>query len=344
MEAKEAYGETPVEVNAAKAYMRLVAQPILSPLIAALAVDQPQDVRSYIIQYLKADEESMQQSLPLCEVTGLKADFQVKHKDGRIACFVTDIFEAMKRKGKLRGCSCAPVGSPFPEEEQPEDAAPPVFDPPVNPVEERPVTPPNRGFKVTLPGQHYRDGQAPGPASKPRTLSFEPRALGSGEAESGASPGEMRERRIKAATARAEEAPTTGIERLLSVEQKKKLQEKQERDSLLGRIRAYYARIGGVEPFGLAAAPTSVLVDHLAKCKSATLKSQRDDHGRKEVPQKLQSLISGVPTSKESSKDKDTRVLNFAPRALGTAEPEGELTPEDRRRRALAAATKRLNS
>ena len=339
--------EPSVDASVARNYMKQVAQPVLSPLIAALAVDQPCDVREYILQYFQdpsVSTEPKDPPQPLCETTGLPADFKVLNKNGQISYFIADIHDAMKRKGKLRGCASAPIGDPFPEEDNHATLPTSLSVDVNNRIDERPVTPPNRGFKVTLPGQHFRDDQGP-VSGKSTHLTFEPRALGGGDSNEEATLEQKREQRMKAAQGRVEEAPSTGIERLLSDEQKVKLKEKQERDSLLGRIRAYYARIGGVEPFGLAAAPTNVLVDHLQKCKMSSMKVAQNARTKKEVPKKLHNLVTGAPGGKQRSSEEvnEKRVLSFTPRALGTTERSTDVTPDDRRRRALEAATRRLS-
>ena len=77
-------------------------------------------------------------------------------------------------------------------------------------MEERPVTPPGKGFKMTGPGQNYHNESTMPPGAVADYVSFEARALGGGENDDMSLTEE--ERKAKIAAAAAKRSETAGPE------------------------------------------------------------------------------------------------------------------------------------
>ncbi|GBG34296.1 Tetratricopeptide repeat protein 16 [Hondaea fermentalgiana] len=223
------------------------------------------------------DTPSAEIEKPLvCCVSGTPAELKVRLAgSNRVELYARDIFEALKRKNKLRGAVAVELDEEFPEEENPEGplweydketleriAAARTLDD----VDARPVTPPKRGFKMTRPGENYHDETKRDGPINVGPVKFEARALGTLSGEGGNSE-DAREAALKAAKRREKELEKNSR---LSEEQRAALKLKRKKDDLIGKIRAHYASLGGAEPIGMAASSVETLQRHLSKIKAHT--------------------------------------------------------------------------
>jgi len=338
----------------AKEYMKQKVQPVMSKLLESLVVEQPDNVLEFIAAFAKKEQTKKY----VCEMSGLEADIKVRKKDGTIAYYVDNVYQAMKRKGKLRGSVSCGIDEELPDIEKLEREEKEMFENNMQNIdtsaytslEDRPVTPPDRGFEMTRPGENYHNGPSisnhkNSEKKPPRTLSFEPQVLGGSKGNMKDMTEEERKQAIvEAAKKRQDEAPKLGSEHLLSKKQREELIEKRRKDDLLGRIRGHYANIGAVEPFGLAAASIPILEKHLEKCKAQVKSVSQQQAKQNKIETMAKQIVSG-PSEGKSEDDvteEKSRRLNFPPRALGVAEAK-ELTPEERRERIAKAAADRFS-
>jgi hypothetical protein len=303
----------------------------------------------------------------VCCVSGTPAELQVRLPgSGEVKLYARDVFEALKRKNKMRGAVFCELGerlpalpdvaaAPFPlsAEEQARIAVTKT----VEQIDSRPVTPPKRGFEMTRPGENYANGEGPRAVGPVAPVAFEPRALGSeNAADRVAAAREAADRRA----AEAEKADN------LSDEQREELRVKRKKDQLVGTIQAHYANMGQAEPLGLAAASVETLQRHLDKLKArqeagraarleASEREEKSQSVASAVAQKVAKVIApgGAPqdTAAPARLGSAPQKLAFEPRALGGAAPgdqpaaaDADDTPEKRRERAAMAAAKRFGT
>lgn len=323
-----------------------------------------QDEESHTDVSTKEAEE-----IPICCVSGMPAELQVRLPgSSRIEYYARDIYEAMKRKNKLRGAVTAELNEELPSLEDadaplweidPEDLARIAAAKSVDEVANRPVTPPKRGFKMTRPGENYHDEtRREGPINV-GPVKFEAKALGKLDGEAG-NDEDMRGAALDAAKRRQTELEKNSR---LTDEQRAALNIKRKKDDLLGKIRAHYATLGGAEPIGLAASSVETLQRHLSKIKAhtAAIQVDRDKKARSlEKEDKLrEKMLKNTSGEMGFPGTKPTRTLSFEPKAAGSISDnqaedsqsdQGDtgsganqvIDPESRRRRAAEAAARRF--
>jgi len=359
--------EEKVDVNAARKYMQEIAAPVVSKLVQELAISQPDNVLSFLEHFATREREHSLEKpkAPICCVSGTEAELKVKMPGSEIVeYFARDIFEALKRKNKLRGAVAVALEAEFPEIEPksfelaPEEIERIADVKTTDEIDDRPVTPPRRGFEMTRPGENYHGGSAPrrspinvGP------VKFEARALGSENSE------DPRDAALKAAAKRKDEQDKASN---LTDEQRAVLKEKRKKDELIGNIRAHYALMGGVEPLGLAASSIEALERHLSQLKGQTKKrveeeeevsgnrSTESNYKESKIRQLMSGLTGNTRIEEQTLGAKPMNVCKFEPRALGTGEKKSvetsmpgnnnsaSLSPNERRRIAAEAAASRL--
>ena len=380
-----------VDANQAREYMDSPEGPgkILGLLVEALAKDQPGPSRKDVLSYMKsfieemlAEEDAAAQEekdtpgveAPPCWLTGLPSEFKVRFPpkgdaaEGEVRFYTEDSFSALKRKGKLRGCEWCLISEDFPAIEELPEVTYFTSEEEARKfraeMEERPVTPPKKGFKMTGPGQNTHNEYVGPSADAPSFVKFEARALGGSETSSSAITEEERKAKIaEAAGKRSENAvmpdassAQLGCDRLLGASKLRELNEKQRKNELLGKIRAHYERVGECEPFGLAAADIGVIEAHYEKCQGEISGHLVQAEKQRAAASKAARVVkASQPASEEHHGGR--RTLDFAPRALGgdgyatatgdrdqSAPPTNSqpLSKEEMRRRRAEAAAKRF--
>jgi len=321
------------------------AEPIVTAMVQRLAVEQPENVLEFIKQFA---EDMLLKTPKLCSVTGSTADMKVKNPStGEMTYYALDIFDALKRKHKMRGMQFALINEPFPKDEVPEwmESIDPNANLGNNPVEDQPVTPPRRsGFEMTRPGENYHDGPKTSPVNV-GPVNFQARALGT-ESEEGKKLSELGKEGSAAAAAERRIAVMEEKDNLTQ-EQREQLKVKRKRDVLVGKIQAHYAGIGGVAPLGLAASSIEVLQKHMQKLEiniRAVAQEREEDEHRTDKEHKLKEIFGKQNST--SNHFKEPVVMKFEPRALGvtgTEAPSADETMEQRRQRVAQAAANRLS-
>lgn len=355
-----------VDVRQAREYMKTHAEPVISKLVQQLAVSQPADALAFMLEFAQREIAAAEAArVPLCCVSGVPSEVKVRLKSGEVQYYAQDILDALKRKNKLPGAVEAAVDEAFPEV-VPEDF---TFKPDpkweariaeaktTDQIDDKPVTPPKRGFTMALPGQNFHDDTIRTTPLDVAPVKFEPRALGTASGEGG-NDDDQRAAASKAAARRVEEEEAADR---LTPEQREVLKVKRKKDELVGRIQALYASSGGVAPLGLAASSVETLRKHLAKLQarmgSSQKQAEREEHHdttekREAAKQILEKLGGpGAQAAPSVSSMLPTKTVAFESRALGTANAEpgsgnqedaAELTPQERRRRAAEAAARRF--
>mmetsp|Transcript_10966 Transcript_10966/g.17967 ORF Transcript_10966/g.17967 Transcript_10966/m.17967 type:complete len:359 (+) Transcript_10966:137-1213(+) len=350
--------EEQVDVHTAREYMKETANVVVEKLVRELAINQPADVLEYLGEFVKREiERREREKNPVCCVSGTPAEVKVKVPGTNdIEFYARDIFDALKRKNKLRGAVWVEIDQDFPEEDTKTDGwVPGELDPEFkarlekediktfDELASRPVTPPKRGFEMTRPGENYHNERA-GPINV-GPVKFEARALGS------VSEGEEKDGRTAALDAAAKRLAEQHASDNLSEEQRKELQIKRKKDALVGKIKAHYATMGGTEPLGLAASSIETLQKHLSKLKNRidAGRSERVEHARtEEKKEKLNNMVMGITKGTPGRCIKPQAPVAYEPRALGSSSTGGETNEEDpaakRRERAALAAARRYKT
>jgi len=300
----------------------------------------------------------------VCCVSGTSADVKVRLPgSSEIEYYASDIYEALKRKNKLRGAVAVAIDQALPSPVEPATDEPvfPLNDeererlakvPRPEDVDNRPVTPPKRGFEMTLPGQNYHPGGGPRIVGPVGPVKFTPRALGENNAE------DCKAAALEAAAKRAKETEDN-----LTDEQRENMRMRRKKDELIGKIHAHYSNMGGAAPVGLGACSVETLQRHLRQVKRHLDESRAErveTQSRVETDDKLRKVVgklsglggagpSGLPSAAPA------RTLSFEPRALGSTQsaPSGDDRPAQaaaadsaaaRRERAAMAAARRLGA
>jgi hypothetical protein len=392
-----------VDVESTRLYMAEKVDPVLQDLIAKLAVSRPAEVLGFIRDYAaeralneegegtaaspnntaRTDETASKSSIPLCCVSGFPAECKVRDRDNNISYYTKDHCDALRRKGRLRWSDAVALDEDFPVREEESETTNEGNAPsdelglcgdgtalPRERLDERPVTPPRKGFTMTQPGMNFKDGGGPSggaPAGPAKYVSYKPQALGAlpeeaGDDNAGVEMGEdeKRERATRAAERRQQAAPKLGSEHLFSKEKREEMNQKRKRDDMLGVIAAYYGAMGGSAPFGLAAASDETLQKHFAKCQQATLnrRQERSQTADKTDREDAVASVLGLNSKNGNSNsrnanhqhEKQARSFSFEPRALGVTGADGgteetavELSAEEKREQVRQAALNRLD-
>ena len=251
----------------------------------------------------------------------------LKKMDQEVRYYTEDSFEALKRRGKLRGCDWCRLGETFPEPEGPPESSFFTSEEEAKrmreEMDERPVTPPRKGFKMTGPGQNYHNESKMPQGATPDYVSFQAQALGGGDNANLTA--EEREGKDRISSCRTKQKmldlkkyqPAQAA--IISSEKQKldEMAEQKRKSELLGRIWAHHARMGESEPFGLAAASIQTIQEHYAKCQGDLARRATAEGKQQERAARIESIAKEVQSAESSNAA--ARTMQFEPRALGSA-------------------------